>query len=163
MASEHHNFDEEDSDPEIVVDFETTMRTVPFLSTFITLERVLFGGCIVDEGFVDDGRFSPLIPYHRMSRDLSDETKDNFARLIDTISAGFRSGALQRSLEVKGLACPFKGDHTDLPCALCVRACQSFPIKSVASFEHDGSSSSQSSSDKFHDLDVCIRRDLWVS
>jgi hypothetical protein len=167
MRSEYINYeneeDDEEIDPEIVVDFETTVCAVPFLSTFSNLERVLFGGCIIDEGFVDHGWFSPFIPWHRMSTYLSDETKDNFARMIDMISAGFRSGLFQQSLEVKGLACPFIGDHTDLPCALCVRACQSFPIKSVAYFEHDGSSSSRSCNGEFHDLDICIGRELCVS
>ncbi|KAL3779678.1 hypothetical protein ACHAWO_004183 [Cyclotella atomus] len=142
----------EDGDQGCRVDFDTSMRVIPFLSTFCNLKIVYFGGC------GEDGTLYQVIPHHRLMN-YDDYTEKYLSRLIDTISFGYQCGILSPSLQIKGLYCPKIVDHLDEACEHCWRACTHWPVKSVIEFEHDGSSSS---SDKFHSLDVCVGRNELI-
>lgn len=148
---------DEDDDQECLVDFDTSMRAIPFLSTFYNLQTVYFGGC----GH-EDGKFYPVIPYHRLMTNYHC-TRNDLSRLIDMISFGYQCGTLPTTLQVKGLYCPRIGEHLDEACEYCVRACACWPVQSVVEFEHDGSSSLMTSAGKFHSLDVCVGRNELVS
>ena len=130
---------EEDRDPDdedsahAEIDFETSVRAVPFMYTFTNLKRVYFGGInTVSELY-------RVVPFHDVIMD-AELSERHFSRLIDSISAGFRCGVLPPILEVSGLFCTRiwqsdnRADDHD-PCNVCSRACQSFPIKTVAAFE----------------------------
>ena len=152
---------------------ETSLRAVPFVSSFTSLKTVYFGA--ID---TDDGSFYQVIPHHSIvDYDWSDAGK-NFATVIDSFSVGFRSGLISQSLELMGLSCLHDvtrdpcgrcGEHgpryKEGPCKVCPKACQSFPIAAVAKFE---CSSVDRRGDlardgHFHNLLVCLKRDALAS
>ena len=162
----------EDSDAEMVrvidhsIDFETSMRAAPFLSNnFVKLERVFFGSIHKTDDEEGDGSVVALLPYVDTKVIVDDDggdfdsVQENISRLIDSLSAAFRSGALPQNLLVRGLRC-FSADEE---CRVCKRACKSFPIRSVVNFECDGSSRHQLLSKRSFDLDVCLEQEQLVS
>jgi len=66
------------------IDEDTATRAIPFLSSFKKLERVFLGGQNVNNGSVEG--FMP-------TNDTNDEKKEIMKNLINSFSAGFRSGA----------------------------------------------------------------------
>ena len=152
---------EEDRDPDdedeenAVIDFETTVRAVPFMYTFTNLKRVYFGGIdVVSELF-------PVVPFRDVIID-AESNEQHFSRLIDSISAGFRCGILPPTLEIYGLLCTriwqYYRVHDNEPCGVCERACQFFPIKTVAAFE-----CGEGHSDQQPQNCICLKSDEWVS
>ena len=119
--------DHEDTDTQQVVDFETTARAALFIAPFVNLKKIYFGGISVSNDWL-----YPIVPYSALNFDVV-SVEEQFSRLIDSISAGYRCGALPPSLEVKGLMCP--QTFRDEECNVCPRACESFPVTSVAKFD----------------------------
>ena len=159
------DFDEEeeddDDDLEQDVDFETTVRAVPFIVAFANLKKIYFGGISVS----NDWLYS-VVPYLQLNFHDDYSFEEEISRLIDSISAGYRCGTLPPSLEVKGLICPqtFRG-HNAL-CGVCLRACESFPVKSVAEFDCMNSPYDLGFSDDGHDNFFylsCVSRRALVS
>ena len=152
---EDRDSDDED-EIDAVIDFETSVRAVPFMYTFTNLKRVYFGGInIVSELY-------PVVPFHDVIIDAK-LSEQHFSRLTDLISAGFRCGILPPTLEVNGLLCTrvwqnYNQDDDDDPCGVCSRACQSFPLKTVAAFECD-----EGHNDQQPQNCICLERDEWVS
>ena len=144
--------EEEDSDDEVdianyIVDFDTAMRAVPFISTFAKLEKCCFGGI--------DGTYDYSFYNHMDLMDsypFDNQTYSYLQSLIDNISFGFLCGTLSPSLQVTGLFCV---SRMGTGCESCVRVCRSFPIKAVSRFAHDEAST--------HNLKVCIKREALVS
>lgn len=161
---------EDDGDKTIMVDFETSVRLVPFLTKFGDLERVTFGG-VSEDGFVLDN-FYPVDAYilSEGGVDESDDEdegdgadkrgRDRLLTLLDQLSAAFRVGALPQKLLVSGLFCPhsFRRRYCTVAssCETCMRACRSFPLESVANFENRGSSKDHQ--ERGWDVDVCLSR-----
>ena len=103
-----------------------------------------------------------VVPYHDVMIDV-ELSEQLFSRLTDSISAGFRCGILPPTLEVNGLLCTrmWQGNdrrENDDPCGVCERACQSFPIKTVAAFECD-----EGHNDQQPQNCICLEVDEWVS
>lgn len=71
------------------VDEDTAERVVPFLCTFSKLERVFLGGQNVNRGRVGSISVEGYMP----TNDTNDEEKNIVKNLINSFSAGFRSGA----------------------------------------------------------------------
>jgi hypothetical protein len=142
---------------EWVTDFETTIRAVPFLSKFNNIQRVFFGG----RGLSEDSRYA-YVPHHRDFL-WHQSTKHGMARLIDSVSAAFRCGIFPSSLEIKGLICAANLYEHEV-CEVCCRACDSFPIASVVSFEcGKGPSAADNTLNKrIHNLTVCLDRAQMV-
>eukprot|EP00956_Cyclotella_meneghiniana_P024951 scaffold51060_cov65-Cyclotella_meneghiniana.AAC.5 len=152
---------EEDRDPDdedeidAVIDFETSVRAVPFMYTFANLKRVYFGGInVVSELY-------KVVPFHDVMID-AEANEQHFSRLTDSISAGFRCGILPPTLEVSGLLCTrmwqsYNREDEDDPCEVCERACQSFPIKTVAAFECD-----EGHNDQQPQNCICLEVDEWI-
>ena len=67
------------------VDEDTAERAVPFLSSFPKLERVFLGGQNVNREYNVEG--------YMPTNDTNDEEKNIIKNLINSFSAGFRSGA----------------------------------------------------------------------
>ncbi len=44
--------DDDDEDQECIIDFDTSLRVIPFLSTFCNLQTVYFGGTCDDESII---------------------------------------------------------------------------------------------------------------
>jgi hypothetical protein len=131
------------------VDFDTTQRAVPFLVNFGNLDRVCFG--------MDDQELNKYYPfaswYYGTNLKVTDE--HSVKMLIDSISAAFRDGTLPTSLEVKGLRCT-GGDEN---CQVCRRACRSFPLTSVVSFD---CLKDYFPATLYYNLKVCIKRSELV-
>jgi len=169
VVLDHYTDDEEEIDfvRYHTIDFETSMRAAPFLSNnFVKLERVFFGSMHKIEGNEEeDESVVALLPYVDTKVIVDDDggdfdsVQENISRLIDSLSAAFRSGALSQNLLVRGLRC-FSADEE---CRVCKRACKSFPIISVVNFECDGSSRHQLLSKRSFDLDLCLEQDQLVS
>lgn len=142
------------------IDFETSARAATFLYGFTKLKRVVFGGIVKNINDESDGH---LVTHTNIAfkNIISEESWIQMSSLIDSLSAAFRCDALPPNLEVKGLGC-LEGEPE---CQVCIRACQSYPIRSVANFECQGSSVDMISRDRCHDLnlDVCLRKEKIVS
>ena len=67
------------------IDEDTATRAVPFLSSFKKLERVFLGGQNVNREYNVEG--------YMPTNDTDDEEKEVMRNLINSFSAGFRSGA----------------------------------------------------------------------
>ena len=143
-----------------IVDDDTTMRTVPFISTFANIEKVCFGTWDFITG--NDSPYEPVCRFFDHTRD-----KDRYSRLIDMFSYGYQRGTLPSSLEVKGLYCP--DFHDDTPylltrmaiinnrrCEVCERACRSFPVRAMSRFTHEQASI-------LDNIGVCIGRGRLVN
>lgn len=128
------------------VDFETSVRVTTFLSNnFANLERVFIGWT----------RYGDLLPYMRLHNvKRSADNKSNMSRLIESFSTGFRSRALSPTLSIRGLSCLRSQSFPQNDCQVCRRACESFPLATVANFECRGTSP--------YDLDVCLERETVV-
>ena len=152
-------------------DFETSLRAVPFVSSFANPKTVYFGA--KDDG----GFFYQVIPYHRFES-YSVDSGENVSILISSISAGFNSGLLSHSLQVKGLSCLHDkkidhyiclgcgGDNADFNGSSCydyVVALRSFPIQAVAEFELASWRGDLTIEGNFHSLHVCLGRDRMAS
>jgi hypothetical protein len=160
------------------------VRAVSFLSNnFDKLERVFFGSTLVDEDYIDDetddddtvgkfisihGQLRPFVDRRQMRRRREMRNRKssiNMSTLIDSISAAYRCGSFSPELVIRGLCC-LQGlneyDDGNRHCQCCHRAAQSWPIKSVAAFECEGSSDDQIASGRSYDLDVCIDRQELV-
>ena len=136
------------------VDFETSVRVATFLSNnFANLERV-FIGCI---------RYGDLLPYVSVDNVKSSaDNQSNMSRLIESFSTGFRSRALSPTLSIRGLSCLRSQSFRQNNCQVCRRACESFSLEAVASFECRGTSKDQACSSRSYDLDVCLGRETVV-
>jgi len=152
--------DHEDPDTiELMVDRDTAMRSVPFMSRFLKLERVFFGGKNSNgdvvgfaDGFIDE--------------DEDDNEAGN--TLIDLISSAFQSHFIPAELIIHGLRCIHSNTENNLGeisgCSVCQRACRSFPLDQVINFENEGSSlAHRFAPDMFYSnrpytLDVCLTR-----
>ena len=124
----------------IEVDFETSVRLIPFLGRFAQLQRVSFGGTGEDGQNVEG--FFPAYGYFR-EEDDEEETggdRERMRSVIDSLSAAFRVGALPKTLQISGLCCPRVTTFGVVNCETCLRACRSFPLESVVDFEFLGSS-----------------------
>jgi len=153
---------------ESIVDRDTAMRAVPFLSRFPKLERVVFRG----------KKSNGDIPYRPGFKNLGfedgyidEDDMDNEVgnTLIDLISASFQCQCFPKDLHLSGLRClhsyPDTNDGTGISgCKVCQRACRSYPLNQVVNFENEGSSSMMlADSDEFYSkrlytLDVCLTR-----
>ena len=129
------------------VDYETCARAAPFLSAFTNLKQVYFGGTDIHSNLYQ------MVPYKYWAVDDVDSSKVRFSTLTDSLSAAFRCGTLPSFLELYGLICITRRDS----CQVCTRACQSFPIKSVAAFE-----STKGITGKPQNF-ICLERSDWVS
>ena len=120
-------YEDGDEDTLQEVDFETSTRALPFVSAFGNLKKIYFGGISVDKTWLYS-----VVPFSKLNF-LFDSFEEQFSRLTDSISAGYRCGALRQSLEVRGLICPqyFRNNE----CNVCRRACESFPVDSVVDFD----------------------------
>ena len=145
------------------IDMETKLRVVPFLIRFVsTLEYVCFGQKNVANGKTIEGYASTDAYFW----DESDEgypnecSKDRMMAFLDLLSGAFGIGALPTHLKISGLCCPDAGGSHGRrnSCETCLRACRSFPLKSVVEFECRGSSSSNGRSGRMYGLDVCLER-----
>ena len=116
--------------PDADIDFESRMRTIPFISKFSKLERMIFRGQGEDGEVLK--RFAIANAYF-FADDLDTPT-DRMITILDSISGAFRCGALPKKLKVLGLCCPNVGrvsfQHPS-SCETCLRACKSFPLESV--------------------------------
>ena len=141
------------------IDFETKIRTVPFLSRFANLDRVYFWGKDADGNIKASARsfywYEPDDVYpHECAR-------DSVKAFLDMVSGGYSCGALHKDLIISGLCCPdastshgVRGDS----CETCIRACKQLPLESVVAFDCRGTSSSNGMSGRLHCLDVCVER-----
>ena len=145
---------------ESIVDRDTAMRAVPFLSRFPKLERVVF------RGKKSNG---DIIGFEDSYIDEDDMDNEVGNTLIDLISASFQCQCFPKDLHLSGLRClhsyPDTNDGTGISgCKVCQRACRSFPLNQVVNFENEGSSSMMlDDSDEFYSkrlytLDVCLTR-----
>jgi len=156
-------YDYEDNNEALVVDYNAVMQVVPFLSAFPNLRRVFFGGKM------NNGEILSFCS----SDEFWDEEEDpnSVLALMDVVSGSFRSaGGLLNSVQVKGLRCPHscKGynDEIESECKVCIRACKSFPLDQVINFDNEGSSDCGEglfSSKKIHCTDVCLSRSVIES
>ena len=136
---------EEDA-PELVIDSETCLQVVPFLTTsFCNLKRVKFCGLDTVVDFEDE------------------HSNEYLGWLIDSISIAFKCWALCETVVFKGLICPellATAVHR-APCKVCKRAVNSFPVASVAAFQ---SMEDDITYGTWHnDLCVCLSKDELVS
>ena len=146
---------------EVMIDFQSRIRVVPFLSRFAKLNRVVFGGKTEDGNYIDG--FSPVSEYMFEGDDRYPDEGERECMLafLDLISGGFQCGALPKHLEISGLCCPDATNRQGMRtnnCETCLRACKNFPLKSVVNFECRGSSSSNARSGRMYGLDVCLER-----
>ena len=150
-----------DSDyAESIVDRDTAMRAVPFLSRFPKLERVVF------RGKKSNGDIFGFEDVYIDEDEMENEVGNT---LIDLISASFHCQYFSKNLHLSGLRCLHSyletNDGTGISgCKVCQRACRSFPLNQVVNFENEGSSSMMlADSDEFYSkrlyaLDVCLTR-----
>ena len=152
--------DHEDPDTiELMVDRDTAMRSVPFMSRFLKLERVFFGGKNSNGEVVgfNDGC---------IDEDATENEAGN--TLIDLISSAFQSRFIPAELIIHGLRCIHSNTENNLGeisgCSVCQRACRSFPLDQVINFENEGSSLAHRFapdmfySNRLYTLDVCLTR-----
>ena len=152
----------------VAVDFEASVRLIPFLSKFSQLEKVSFGG-VTPNGDVVENFAAINGHYFKGQENVGDNEHEriNYERMlttIDNISAAFRIGGLP-NIKLSGLCCPKSLVYARLPmqnivpptgqCETCLRACRSFPLESVLNFECRGSSKGVPNSS----LDVCLSRE----
>ena len=127
---EHQEVDIEGNHPwgtgaRIRFDSDTSQRAVPFLLSFSTLQRVIFGYyCFqtntYNQGVPHEMRDS-MVPWMMQGRAVE--------AVVEALSAAFRVGSFPRSLEIMGLYCDNVGG-----CDTCKNACVNFPITNVAKF-----------------------------
>ena len=152
----------EDEFKHINVCRETKMRVVPFLSRFdMALKRVHFGG--KDEEDDDIVGFAPAGDYFSDADGEpypDDGDRECMLSFLDMISGAFRCGVLSKQIVISGLCCPDLNDQRGAPgpCETCVKACNSFPLKSVVTFECEGSSIKSARLGRLCSLDVCLER-----
>jgi len=145
----------------MMVDNETVLKVIPFLSHFPKLEKVFLGG--KDEhgkkfgvGDVMDTRYS----FHTTGVQC-------ISNLILQISYAYQSNFLPKSLLVLGIRCPTcciansnrEGDST---CPCCQLACKTWPLEHVINFNNKGSSrwrKEMFEQRRPNTLDVCLTRD----
>ena len=120
-----------DDDTPPAIDFETTARAVLFAAAFGNLKKICFGGMSVNGTWLYS--VVPFSNFNFRTESFVQEFEQQFSRLTDSISIGYRCGALHPSLEVKGLLCP--QCLQDKECIVCRRACENFPVDSVVDFE----------------------------
>jgi hypothetical protein len=146
---------------EVDFNLESRMRVLPFLFCFVkTLERVHFGAKD-NRGNIVEG-FSPANEYFCEDSHEGypyEPGRDIMLAFIDSLSGAFICGAFPQHLQISGLCCP--DTNSDFgrrsgQCATCVRACKSFPLESVASFNSGGSSAENARSGRAFGLDVCL-------
>lgn len=157
-------------------DSDKIQRTVPFLSNFVNLKKALFGSY---NQFTNI--YQQVVPFKQYCAVVSVRPyrlrRDVVGTLIEGLSAAFRVGTLPARLELKGLQCPFimpsatyfdrdineyvlDNTSDEERCALCQMACRSFPVPSVAAFEHQCVSTDMV--DKPRNLIVCFNRSRLV-
>ena len=151
----------EDEYTEIVINFESRIRVLPFLAKFNQLELVHFGAKD-DDGDVFD-TFSPTYEHFFEGDDAypNEGNRERMLAFIDMLSGGYRCGSLPKSLKISGLCCPDASNNEGTRrenCETCTRACNSFPQQSVVEFECRGSSDSTADSGRMFGLDVCLER-----
>ena len=134
-------------------------RVVPFLSRITSLERVVFN--VKDE----DGNIVKGYPigsngYFYVTDEAypNEGSRESMFMFLDMLSGAFKCGALSKNLKISGLCCPdaTNDDRRSDSCEVCLRACQSFPLKSVLEFECRGSSENNARSGRRYGLDVCL-------
>jgi len=159
------------------VDFESSVRLVPFISRFSLLEKVSFGARSTVPGSSIGDNFAPIHGYFDddeseveelgMEAGVGGEGGGNYQRMmttIDSISAAFRIGGLPNDLVVSGLCCPkarYRSVH-NMPttqCDTCLRVCRSFPLASVLGLECMGSSRDKVQAKRPYSLDICLSRE----
>ena len=146
---------DDDGYPDTNIDLESKIRLVPFLSRFDNLERVLFWGKDVD------GNIKAAAKCYYWEGDEgypNDGAREKFMSVLDSISGAYNCGALPNHLKLSGLCCPDCTSRPNNNCEVCIRACKSFPLESVAEFECRGSSASNGRAGRPYGLDVCIER-----
>ena len=152
---------DEEGYPDMFIDNESKMRVVPFLSRFGKLDRVVFGGKNSNTGDDMGDDFAAADAFFDYENDESypyESTRDKMFAFLDMISGAFICGALPKHLKIAGLCCPDATDRHGFrssSCEICLRACKSFPLQSVAEFECRGSSEGKG---RMHCLDVCLER-----
>lgn len=155
--------DTEDEIREIGVHFETKVRVIPFCSKFSKLEQLFFGGK-TENGDDIQGFFPGGDEFWAGDEPYPDEgEREMLMALLDELSGAFRCKALPPQLKViSGLCCPESRNHTIASgmsnCGVCIRACKSFPLESVLTFECRGSSKERTKSGRSYGLDVCLER-----
>lgn len=153
----------DDEYTEILIDFESKIRILPFLAKFNQLELVHFGGKDEDGDVIED--FSPTLLNIFEGDEMypNEGERESLLGFIDMLSGGYRCGSLPKSLKISGLVCPDAYNHNGNRdrtnnCETCIRACKSFPLESVVEFECLGSSNSNARSERIFGLDVCLER-----
>jgi len=162
---------EEEGRSYIGVDFESSVRLVPFISRFSLLKKVSFGARSTIPGSSIGDKFAPVNGYFDNEEEdvggLEMEGGGNYQRMmttIDSISAAFRIGGLPNDLVVSGLCCPkarYRSVH-NMPttqCDTCLRVCRSFPLASVLGLECMGSSRDKVQAKRPYSLDICLSRE----
>jgi len=115
-----------------VVENDTVERSVPFLSNFLKLERVFFGGFESSKGLCVG--FLQIL--------YVEEEVEKIRCLINSLCGAFRSGSLSDKLSVLGLVAV--GREGEDMCKTSVNVMKSFPIETVAEFGYTfGSNSSE--------------------
>jgi len=138
---------------------EPLIRVVPFLSRITSLERVIFN--VNDESTEVVMNF-PLASngyFYAGDEQYPDEgSRESMLAFLDHLSGAYRCGAFAKKLRISGICCPDtnNADRRSANCETCLRACQSFPLKSVAEFECRGSSENNARSGRTYGLDVCL-------
>jgi hypothetical protein len=142
-----------------IVDFETCIRAASFLTQFNGLDKVVFGHVDGSKSYHYTEIPEPEYQYY-----VDASASTNMGRLIDSISSAFRMGLLSSNVSVKGIRClnHYRRGYYAGGCSVCARACESFPIASVAVFDCQGSSWLQINSSRSHHLDICIGRKQLV-
>ena len=159
------------------VDFESSVRLVPFISRFSLLKKVSFGARSTVPGTSIGDNFAPIHGYFDddeseveelgMEAGVGGEGGGNYQRMmttIDSISAAFRIGGLPKDLVISGLCCPksrYRSVHNmpNAQCETCLRVCRSFPLASVMGLECMGSSRDKVHAKRPYSLDVCLSRE----
>ena len=139
---------------------EPLIRIVPFLSRITSLERVIFN---VNDDVGDVVMNFPIANGYFIAGEeqYPDEgSRESMLAFLDHLSGAYRCGAFAKKLRISGICCPDtnNADRRSANCETCLRACQSFPLKSVAEFECRGSSENNARSGRTYGLDVCLER-----
>ena len=152
----------EDEFKNITVDLESKNSVVPFLSRFDSLELVHFGMKNEDDGKLVEG-VSPVDCYFYEGDDAYpyEGDRDRLKSCLDLMSAAYKCGSIPQNLQISGLCCPDATNRNGFrrsDCEICTRACQRFPLTSVAEFECRGSSMNNAQSFRMFGLDVCLEQ-----